>query len=359
MQSIQEAADTLNAGGLVAFPTETVYGIGCRAQRQALSRLDKVKGRPASKHYTLHIGRRNAYKEYAPAVTVRTEMLIRRAWPGPLSLVFELDAAALAQKKRHIDKQAFEALYKDHSIGIRCPDHPVASRLLAMVDGPTVAPSANLAGRQPATDAQQVLAQLADSVDLVLDGGPCTYKKSSTVARIGPANVEILREGVYSENQLREMARVTFLFVCTGNTCRSPMAEGLFRKHLAEKVGCSVDELEKMGYKAISAGTMQMAGVPASAEAVVACERKGVDIRDHASQHLTQSLIEESDFVFCMTRSHLEHVLFLSPDAADKCSLLAKDVDIPDPIGRPQEYFDNCAGIIETAVRARVRELRT
>jgi protein-tyrosine phosphatase len=104
---------------------------------------------------------------------------------------------------------------------------------------------------------------------------------------------------------------------------------------------------------------MQMAGVPASAEAVVACERKGVDIRDHASQHLTRSLIEESDFIFCMTRSHLEHVVFLNPDAGDRCSMLAKNADVPDPIGRPQEYFDSCANMIETAVKTRIRELRT
>jgi tRNA threonylcarbamoyl adenosine modification protein (Sua5/YciO/YrdC/YwlC family) len=243
MQSIKEAANTLNAGGLVAFPTETVYGIGCRARQDALSRLDQVKGRAANKHYTLHIGRKGEYREYVPPVTVRIERLIRRAWPGPLTLVFELDATTLAERKRRIDKRAFEALYKDHTVGIRCPDHPAASLLLRMAEGPIVAPSANLAGREPATDADKVLAQLADSIDLVLDAGPCKYKTSSTVARVGPKDMEILREGVFSHTQLQEMSQVTFLFVCTGNTCRSPMAEGLFRKHLAKKVGCSVDEL--------------------------------------------------------------------------------------------------------------------
>jgi protein-tyrosine phosphatase len=207
-------------------------------------------------------------------------------------------------------------------------------------------------------DGVQVLSELSGKIDLLLDGGPCKYGTNSTVARVGRHGVEILREGVYSEAQLRKMSEVTFVFLCTGNTCRSPMAEGLFRKHLAEKIGCGVDQLEEMGYKVLSAGTMQMAGAPASRGAMVACERKGVDLTNHASRHLTQSLIEASDFIVCMTRSHAEHVTFVSPEAETKCSLLADDVEVPDPIGQPQEYFDKCADLIETAVRARVRELR-
>jgi protein-tyrosine-phosphatase len=102
---------------------------------------------------------------------------------------------------------------------------------------------------------------------------------------------------------------------------------------------------------------MNMAGVPASAEAVTACALKGVDITEHASQHLTRSLIDASDFIFGMTSSHCEQVAFLCPDAESKCSLLARDREIPDPIGQPQEYFNKSADIIEAAVKARIGEL--
>lgn len=355
LERIKEAAKIVEAGGLVAFPTETVYGIACRVEPSALARLDQIKGRDANKHYTLHIGQLDEYRNYVQRIGIRTEKLIRRAWPGPLTLVFELAATHVAAQRDRLGGLA-DTLYKDGSIGIRCPDHPVASLLLRLADCPVIAPSANRAGREPATNVDAVVAQLGNDVDLILDGGACQHGRSSTVASVGSDGIRLLREGVYSASDLRRMSEIVFLFVCTGNTCRSAMAEGLFRKHLAEKLGCDVDGLQERGYKVVSAGTMRMVGVPASVESVTACALKGVDIGGHMSRPLTRSLIDGSDYIFCMTRAHREQVIDLSPDAEQNCHLLVPDGEVPDPIGQSQEYFNRCAGYIEAAVKARISE---
>ena len=94
----------------------------------------------------------------------------------------------------------------------------------------------------------QVIAELGDDVDIVLDGGPCKYGTSSTVAMVGNARrFDCCGKASTRPHELKRMSDITFLFVCTGNTCRSPMAEGLFRKYLAEKIGCDVDELGRPG----------------------------------------------------------------------------------------------------------------
>jgi len=270
-QRINDAAAVIDGGGLVGFPTETVYGIACRASAESLSKLDNLKGREAAKPYTLHIAEPSEAARYVPRVGLRARKLIEKAWPGPLSIVFELDTKDIDRQKGSLKPEVFQGLYRDNSIGIRCPDNAIAAALLGRTSHPVVAPSANMAGEPPAVDAEGVMAAFSGRIDLVLDGGRCKYGGSSTVVKIGKGGLEILRAGVYAEAALNAMSEVKFLLVCTGNTCRSPMAEGIFQKYLAEKVGCSVDRLGEMGYNVSSAGVMDMAGFPASEDAVAAC----------------------------------------------------------------------------------------
>jgi len=357
LTKIKEAAAVVDAGGLVAFPTETVYGIACRVNSHSLTKLSKLKGRGPDKHYTLHISQKSDVNKYVPTVGVREQKLIGRAWPGPLTVVFELNAKDVEQQQNSLEREVFENLYKDNSIGIRCPDNAIASMLLGEMQNAVVAPSANITGRAPAVDAEEVLAQFSGQIELLLDAGPCKYKKNSTVVKMGKKGLGILRPGVYSQTDLEEMWQVKFLFVCTGNTCRSPMAEGMFCKYLAKKLECPVDQLDEMGYKIFSAGVMDTAGCPASPEAIVVCAAKGIDIKTHKSRMLSGQLVEESDFIFAMCRMHRERVVALSLQAANKCVLLAGNEEIADPIGQPQQVYNNCADLIEKAVKKRVCEL--
>jgi tRNA threonylcarbamoyl adenosine modification protein (Sua5/YciO/YrdC/YwlC family) len=354
---INEAAAIIESGGLVAFPTETVYGIACRVKSDSLARLDNIKGRTADKYYTLHIGQKSDVGNYVPTIGLKAQKLIQNAWPGPLTIVFELDKKDIDEQHKNLEGGVFESLYRNDSIGIRCPDNAIAAMLLQQTSTPVVAPSANITDSPPAVDAGQVLEQLSGKIDLLLDAGPCKYKQSSTVVKMDKKGAGILRPGVYSQAELEALSQIQFLFVCTGNTCRSPMAEGIFQKYLAEKLECNVDDLDKMGYKFSSAGIIGSVGYPATAEAVTACAAKGVDIKAHRNRALSRELIEASDIIFAMEQMHRDRVILLDPNAANRCFLLAGNTGIPDPIGQPQQSYDNCAELIERAVQKRISEL--
>ncbi len=355
---LARAGRILDECGLVAFPTETVYGIGCAAVPDAIARLDEVKRRAADKCYTLHIASKDKVAEYVPTIPRRAAKLIEKGWPGPLTVVFELEARQIEKQHNMMDKGVFSVLYQGNTIGIRCPAGPVARELLGFATAAVVAPSANLHSMPPATNAQQVLEQFDGRIDMILDGGACKYKKSSTVVKMSSdGGLEILRDGVYSEDEVAEMSLIRILFVCTGNTCRSPMAEALCRKYISEKFGCAIDKLEQIGYKVASVGVIPYEGMPASPEVVAICAEKNVDISSHRSRVLACAEACESDYIFVMTHSHRMRVLELCPGVADKCLLLDDSTEIEDPIGGSQEVYRRCAERIDKTLNKRMSEI--
>lgn len=355
-EKIKDAAALLDTGALVAFPTETVYGIACRAYPNSLKRLTKLKDRTPEKPYTLHIASKDDLQRYVPHISLRQKKLVERTWPGPLTILFDLNENDIALQRTKMPEPVCQSLYSTHSIGIRCPDNPIATLLLQHTENPVVAPSANLTGRPPAADPDMVLAQFSGQIELLLDAGPCKYQKSSSVVKITPNGIHVLRHGIYSRDELETLAQVNILVVCTGNTCRSPMAEGMFRKYLAEKLGCALDELPARGYKVTSAGVIDTLGFPASPEAVAACAARGVDIAAHRSNRLSEQVVRQSDLIFAMATVHCERVAAVCPEAAGRCRLLADNQQVPDPIGQPQDVYDACADLIEKSVKKRIGE---
>ena len=137
------------------------------------------------------------------------------------------------------------------------------------------------------------------------------------------------------ERTLRRLSSLMLLFVCTGNTCRSPMAELLCRDMLAKRLNCKIDELEDRGVLVMSAGIAAMLGGTASSEAVQVMADLGLDLSGHETQPLTEPLVRHADVIYTMTRAHREAIVAQWPSAAERTWLLSCDgTDICDPIGR-------------------------
>ncbi len=174
--AIREAAGILRRGGLVAFPTETVYGLGANLEDpQAIQELYRVKQRPFDKQVTLHIADQESVEANGAVMPPLARKLMDRFWPGPLTLI-------LARKD-------------GSTLGFRMPSHPVALRLLRQAQVPVVAPSANLSGNPPPKTAKEVLRDFKDQIDLVLDAGSTRLGISSTVVDFTGDRPKILRQG--------------------------------------------------------------------------------------------------------------------------------------------------------------------
>ena len=239
---LRSAAAVIDGGGLVAFPTETVYGIACRAHSESIERLNRVKSRDASKFYTLHVSSAADIPTYVPYIPPRARKLAMKALPGPVTLVFQLSPESIGILKGQINPDVFGVLYNGSSIGVRCPDNPIAEKLLRFTMAPVVAPSANVGGQPPAVTAKEAFDNLDGMINMVIappkgsEKSECAHQMSSTVVKITDENLDILRQGAVSEEDIRLMSTVNFVFICTGNTCRSPIAEGLARKLLSEVI---------------------------------------------------------------------------------------------------------------------------
>ena len=174
--TLNEAAAIIRGGGLVAFPTETVYGLGADATNpHAIERLNHVKGRPPDKPYSWHLHSVDQLRQWVPHVPPVAERLITRFWPGPLTIVLPSRGG--------------------RTIGFRLPDHSIATAFLRACRVPVAAPSANRSGFPPSLDAPEVVAAFDGAIDGIVDGGPTRLGCESTVVEIIGDRVEIRRVG--------------------------------------------------------------------------------------------------------------------------------------------------------------------
>ncbi len=334
LASFQEVKDTILHGGIVALPTETVYGLGALARdKAAVEKLYTIKQRDTSKPFTLVVGSVDQALNIFTTLPPYGYRLIERFWPGPLTMIF-------------YDK-------KDEKVGVRVPAHDILQRILSGLTDPIYLPSANVTGQQEAFSADDVESSFNEQIDMIVDGGVSRYCQPSTVLDITYHPFKILREGVITTREIVEtFVKKRLVFVCTGNTCRSVLSEYLLKKYLFEYDPQLADR-----YEIISCGVAASEGRGASDSVLdILFHEEEIGAVDHSSCRLDRETLLSADLIFTMENSQKDYVLKLEPTVGARVFPLSKflpkspEVDIQDPIGQPRQVYQKVYELIKTAV---------
>jgi L-threonylcarbamoyladenylate synthase len=229
-KDIEHAVAVLKSGGLVAFPTETVYGLGADASNsQAVAKIFAVKGRPATHPVIVHLADAVQVANWAREIPEAARALTRKFWPGPLTIIL-----------KRAPRVSDVVTGGQDTVALRVPSHPVALQLLARFGGGIAAPSANRHGRVSATTAAHVRSEFGDAIDCVLDGGATDVGIESTIIDLSGAKPVLLRPGWITPAQL-EQALASPLAAPEGSAPRAP---GTLARHYAPQTMLIVTELD-------------------------------------------------------------------------------------------------------------------
>ena len=333
-------------GDCVVLPTESTYEIVASALHpDAVANLCRVGGSPAivlSDYPTLF--------DWLPLLKGAGARLIRKLGAGPV--VLSADANYRAGLWAQLPARVRELLAPADRLSVRWPAHAITDELcrtnLPLVSAPL----------ESALTAAAAASLVGETTACIVDAGPAHIGMPPSRVEADGRRLRLTRPGGLSREHFDALVICRIVFVCTGNTCRSPMAQALCKKQLADRLGCSVAELHQHGFLVQSAGLAATMGADASPESVVVATEHGADLAHHKSSMMTMELLQWADHVFAMTSGHWYTLLSATPAGLVEPRMLSPEyIDVSDPIGGELADYRTCAQQILECLEQRVPEL--
>jgi L-threonylcarbamoyladenylate synthase len=354
---LRRAVEVLNGGGLAALPDETGYLVcGSPLNADAMEQLTSVA--PADR-LGIYVSDPEQAEDYAPPAnwTGAAQRLARRCWPGPI--VLELPVTASTTLLDDWPTPIRSAVTRTGFVRLGCSGQSFLRDVARELPWPLVVAASSKERPEERFDSSNSVQQrCGQRVALIADAGPPRYQDRATVVRIEERGWNLLEEGIVGRRTVSQLASEIVLFICTGNTCRSPMAEGLFRKLLAQRLNCGDEELMDRGWVVLSAGLATTPGMAASESAVDLLREEGIDLTAHQSQTATPELLGVADHIVTMTRSHRESIITRFPELEPRVRVLAADGrDVSDPFGGDRREYSRCRDEIREHLHALLSRL--
>lgn len=330
-------------GRKVALPVETAYhAVSSGLNAKSVEHLRMLESSSQIADCCLLIRSAQELLDYAPELSTVAARVAGRAWPGPL--VLDLAVNPERSLLRQLPNEVKDLLIHQGRAAFRVASHDTVKQALRLMPGPLLA--APLKAKEGPARTASGIRETAD-FSIVVDDGQTQFNDFATRLRIDDNRCQVLSKGVLQGEALIRSAQLVVLVVCTGNTCRSPMAETLMRAMFAKRFDSQEIAAQKV-YVA-SAGLNAFPGGTASTEAQAVMSERGLSLREHQSRSVTAHGLQNADLVLTMTKSHRNAILEQLPEIESKVHLLSgTTADVSDPFGGPPSVYSACADQIES-----------